>query len=109
MDAPRELFRTDKGCSYQCDSAERILLEFGELRVAFRVREFLDFRRSIHQIDLVAKLLDPSDAGDYEWVEAPQQNIRRKLTLCELIQLRDLVDGTRFALNLNSMLHQLPP
>jgi hypothetical protein len=29
------------------------------------------------------------------------------LTLCEIIQLRDLLDGTKFSLDLNSMLYEV--
>ncbi|GAB3166150.1 DUF6686 family protein [Telluribacter humicola] len=103
----QELFRTAKGASYQCDRSSRIILEFGDLVAAFRINEFLNFRRHVNSIDIHSKLFDLSDECDYELIEAAQQNISHKLTLCEVIQLRELVNGTHFALELNSLLHEV--
>ncbi|HEV7381919.1 MAG TPA: hypothetical protein VGN64_19110 [Dyadobacter sp.] len=77
------------------------------MEAPFRIHDFLNFRRFINKIDIRSRLFDLSDESDYEFVEAPQVNIYKKLTLCELIQLRELVNGTHFAIELNSMLHEL--
>ena len=102
-----ELFSTSKGYSFQCDKSSRIVVNFGEMEASFRIQDFLNFRRFINKIDIRSKIFDLSDESDYEFVEAPQLNIYQKLTLCELIQLRDLVNGTHFAIELNSILHEL--
>jgi hypothetical protein len=80
---------------------------FGDMEASFRIQDFLNFRRFINKIDIHSRLFDLSDESDYEFVEAPQLNIYQKLTLCELIQLRELVNGTHFAIELNSLLHEL--
>lgn len=77
------------------------------MEACFRIQDFLNFRRFINKIDIRSKIFDLSDESDYEFVEAPQLNIYQKLTLCELIQLRELVNGTHFAIELNSMIHEL--
>jgi len=102
-----ELFSTAKGYSLQCDFTSRVILHFGEMQASFRIQDFLNFRRLINAIDIHSRIFDLSDESDYEFVEAPKLNICQKLTLCELIQLRELVNGTYFAIELNSMLHQL--
>ena len=102
-----ELFSTSKGFSFQCDISSRIVVNFGEMQASFRIQDFIGFRRFINQIDIHSRIFDLSDESDYEFVEAPQLNIYQKLTLCELIQLRDLVNGTHFAIELNSLLHEL--
>ncbi len=107
VNTPNELFRTVKGFSVQCDLTSRIILHFGEMQATFRIQDFLNFRRFINSIDIRSKIFDLSDESDYEFVEAPQVNIYHKLTLCELIQLRELVNGTHFSIELNSLLHQL--
>jgi hypothetical protein len=104
---PNELFSTSKGFSYQCDNSSRIVLRFADMEAPFRIHDFLNFRRFINKIDIQSRLFDLSDESDYEFVEAPQVNIYKKLTLCELIQLRELVNGTHFAIELNSMLHEV--
>ena len=104
---PNELFSTSRGFSFQCDKSSRIVIHFGEMEAFFRIHNFLNFRRFINKIDIRSKIFDLSDESDYEFVEAPQLNIYQKLTLCELIQLRELVNGTHFAIELNSMLHEV--
>jgi hypothetical protein len=102
-----ELYRTSKGSSFQCDKNSRIVVHFGEIQASFRIHDFLNFRRFINKIDIPGKLFDLSDESDYEFVEVPQANLYQKLTLCEIIQLRDLVNGTHFAIELNSLIHEL--
>ena len=102
-----ELFSTSKGFSFQCDISSKIVVNFGDMQASFRIQDFLGFRRFINKIDIHSKIFDLSDESDYEFVEAPQLNIYQKLTLCELIQLRELVNGTHFAIELNSLLHEL--
>jgi len=107
VNTQNELFSTAKGYSVQCDLTSRIVLHFGEIKAPFKILDFLNFRRFINSIDIHSKIFDLSDESDYEFVEAPQLNIGHKMTLCEVIQLRELVNGTHFAIELNSMLHQV--
>lgn len=107
VNTQNELFSTAKGYSVQCDLTSRIILHFGEIKAPFKIQDFLNFRRFINSIDIHSKIFDLSDESDYEFVEAPQLNIGHKMTLCEVIQLRELVNGTHFAIELNSMLHQV--
>jgi hypothetical protein len=102
-----ELFSTAKGFSFQCDKTSRVVVHFGEMIASFRIQDFLSFRRLVNDIDIKSRLFDLSDESDFEFVEAPQLNIYQKLTLCELIQLRELVNGTQFAIELNSLLHTI--
>lgn len=107
MNTRNELFSTSKGHSFQCDRSSKIVLHFEEIQATFRIQDFLSFRRVINNIDIRSKIFDLSDESDYEFIEAPQLNIYQKLTLCQLIQLRELVNGTHFAIELNSLLHTL--
>ncbi|GAB2788813.1 hypothetical protein GCM10027275_37170 [Rhabdobacter roseus] len=107
MKIGEELFSTSKGSSYQCDRSNRVILCFGDLVTAFRIHEFVNFRRRINSIDIQSKLFDLSDECDYEVIEAPQQALPQRMALCEVIQLRELVNGTHFALELNSLLHEV--
>lgn len=77
------------------------------MEASFRIQDFLNFRRLVNKIDIRSKLFDLSDDSDYQFIEAPQLNIYKKLSLCELIQLRELVNGTHFSIELNSLLHEI--
>ena len=101
-----ELFRVAKGCSWQCDLTNRVYLQFQETTAAFRMRDFFAFHRKVNAVNIHDMIYNLSDAYDFEIIEAPQQGVTLQLGLCELIQLRDLLDGTRFALKLNSLLHE---
>lgn len=107
VNTQNELFSTAKGYSVQCDLTSRIILHFGEIKASFRILDFLNFRRFINSIDIHSKIFDLSDESDYEFVEVPRLNTGHKMTLCEVIQLRELVNGTHFAIELNSMLHEV--
>lgn len=107
MKTQNELFSTAKGYSVQCDLTSRIILHFGEIQASFKIQDFLNFRRFINSIDIHSKIFDLSDESDYEFVEVPRLDMGHKMTLCEVIQLRELVNGTHFAIELNSMLHQI--
>lgn len=101
-----ELYQTAKGQSWQCDLTNRIHLQFGETEVAFKMRDFSAFQRKIQAVDIHERIYDLSDDGDFELIEAPQQGLSLQLTLCDLIQLRELLNGTKFALKLNTLLHE---
>lgn len=102
-----ELFQTSKGISFQCDKTNRIILRFDTFELSLRIQQFQYLRRSLNQIDIKVRLFDLSDESDHLLVEAPMVNFQKRLTLCEIIQLRELVNGTYFALELNSVLHEL--
>jgi hypothetical protein len=101
-----ELYRNEKGVAWQCDLTNTIAIEFGDMEVRFRVHDFAVFRRKVNSIDIKAMLFDLSDACDDCLIEAPKNQLSHRLTLCELIQLRDLLNGAKFALDLGSMLHE---
>jgi hypothetical protein len=102
-----ELFQTPKGVSFQCDTTNRIILRFDNSELSLRIQQFQYLRRSLNKIDIRVRLFDLSDESDHLQLEAPMVNLQRTFTLCEIIQLRELVNGTYFALELNSMLHEL--
>ncbi len=101
-----ELYKTSKGCTYQCDLTDRICLQFGDIRASFKVRDFFTFRRTVKTLNIHQMIFNLSDESDFEWIASPKNDIAKQLTLCEIIQLRDLLDGTTFSLALNSMLHE---
>ncbi len=101
-----ELYRTSKGVTYQCDVTNRIYLQFGEISASFKIKDFFIFRRTVKTVNIHEMIFNLSDEYDFEWIESPKGNIAQKLTLCEIIQLRDLLDGTKFTLELNSVLHE---
>jgi hypothetical protein len=99
-----ELYKTNRGVSWQCDLTNRIYVQFGDILTAFKVQDFFIFRRKVNSVDIHEMIFNLSDDYDFELIESPKNGFSHNLTLCEIIQLRDLLDGTKFSLDLNSIL-----
>ncbi len=102
-----ELYKNQKGITWQCDLTDRIYIKFNDTLTGFKVSDFLTFRRKVHSVDIHEMIFNLSDDYDFELIQSPKNNFSSQLTLCEIIQLRDLLDGTKFSLDLNSMLYEV--
>ncbi len=107
MKVSNELYRTANGCSWQCDLTNRVFIQFQDKATAFRVPDFFTFCKKVGSVNIREMIFNLSDDYDSEFIEAPRNGFSLQLTLCEVIQLRDLLEGTKFALKLNSMLHEV--
>lgn len=101
-----ELYSNPKGSTFQCDATNRIIVEFDDVQVALRIRDFLTFKRKVDSVDLHTMIFNTDDAYDVEIIRAPRTDHSFVLTLCDLVALRDLLNGTRFTLELNSLLNE---
>jgi len=98
-----ELFKTDKGVISQNDQNNKILLEFLDRKAKFRVQEFLHFKRTIDQINLEDILMGDC-FSDLQIVHHKHSDQLFVLTLCDLVALKELLDGAKVMLNLNSII-----
>jgi hypothetical protein len=98
------LFETEKGYSYQCDLTNSIIINFVDTVSSYRIQDFLIFQRKVNSVDILDMLYDLSDHADAQLIETTKRNFSRNLTICEIVQLRELLNGTKFTLNLHSML-----
>lgn len=98
------LFETEKGFSYQCDITNCIVLDFGGTVSKYKVQDFLIFQRKVNSVNILDMLYDLSDQSDAQLIETTKKNFSRMLNICEIVQLRELLNGTKFSLSLNSML-----
>lgn len=101
-----ELYETPKGKSWQCDLTDKIYVNFKETVFVFKAQDFLSFRRKVQAVNIHEMIFNLSDKYDFEIIDLPQNQLLLKLTLCDIIQLRELLDGTRFAIEMYSMLHE---
>ncbi|MRS63788.1 hypothetical protein [Larkinella terrae] len=101
-----ELFANTKGTTYQCDTTNRIIIQFGETRVSLRITDFLTFKKRVDSVDIHTMIFNTDDAYDVEVIDAPRTGHLFVLSLCDLIALRDLLAGTRFVLDLNTLLNE---
>ncbi|MFC5408543.1 hypothetical protein ACFPMF_04445 [Larkinella bovis] len=101
-----ELFANAKGATFQCDTTNRIIIQFGETRVSLRISDFLTFKKRVDSVDIHTMIFNTDDAYDVEVIDAPRTNHLFVLNLCDLIALRELLAGTRFMLDLNTLLNE---
>ncbi|MDZ7933563.1 MAG: hypothetical protein U5M51_01015, partial [Emticicia sp.] len=73
---------------------------------AFKAQDFLSFRRKVQSVNIHEMIFNLSDNYDFQVIDQPQNKLLLKLTLCDIIQLRELLEGTRFAIEMYSMLHE---
>jgi len=102
-----ELYTTNKGKAFQCDLTNSIVIEFKGHTLRFSVTDFMTFRRRLRAIDIHKMVFDLSDDFDFVNLEHIKSQLILKLTLCDLIQLRDLLDGAKFSLELVSTIHEI--
>lgn len=98
------LFETEKGYSYQCDVTNCIILDFAGSVSRYKVQDFLIFQRKVNSVNILDMLYDLSDQADAQLIETTKKNFSHKLTICEIVQLRELLNGTKFSLSLHSLL-----
>ncbi|UOX34459.1 hypothetical protein LXD69_02865 [Flavobacterium sediminilitoris] len=101
------LFKSKNGYSYQCDITNSIVINFGGITSKYKVQDFLIFQRKVNSVNILDMLYDLSDTCDFKLIEATQKKFSRNLTICEIVQLRELLNGTKFTLVLNSMLNEV--
>lgn len=101
-----EVFRTERGAVYQCDANRCLILEFWDTHTVLSARDFSAFRRMVQTVDLRQMALSTDSAHDVEILTPPRSERCYVLTLCEVVHLRELLNGTQWMLELNSMLRE---
>jgi hypothetical protein len=101
-----ELYRNAKGCTYQCDLTNRVVLQFGAYVSAFKFHDFRSFCQKVNSVNIHEMIFNLADEYDFQAIQTPSCQQTYRLSLCELVQLRDLLNGTKFTLELNSLLHE---
>ncbi|GAB3510131.1 hypothetical protein GCM10027341_48160 [Spirosoma knui] len=102
----QEVFRTDKGAVYQCDTTNRLIIEFWDTHTPMSARDFSHFRRMVQTVDVRQMALSTDNAHDVEILTPPRSERCYVLTLCEIIHLRELLNGANLMLELNSILRE---
>lgn len=102
-----ELYVNPHGGVYQCDKTNRICVHFAETITRFRIDNFLNFKKLIDDVDIHTMIFDLSDDYDHEVIDLPNASKKIKLTLCEIIHLRELLEGAKFAIYVNDFVSEI--
>ena len=98
-----ELFRTPKGVIFQNDRRGEFMLEFLGRTTNFKVQEFLHFKKSVDKINLEDLILN--DLPDLQIIHHRNTDQLFVVTLCDLVSLKELLNGAKVMLELNSIVN----
>lgn len=102
-----EIYKTEYGAVYQCSRKNCYWLEFQDTTTSFKVRDFMLFRKRIESIDIEKMLCDSSRSSDFEIVMPFRTERCFLLTVEDILNLRDVLDGAKFVLELKSEVNSI--
>lgn len=102
----KELFATPHGAVYQCDKEGKFHLEFAGQNTSFKFPCFFALRKRVNQIDVAKMLSNPDTSADVEIICPCGSNRVFVLNVVEIIQLKELLNGAKVMMELNSILFE---
>lgn len=100
-----EIYKTKSASIAQCELTDSFLLTFDQEEILFKLCDLFAFRKKIMSFDIM-ELLE-STAPDVEVVHLPHCDRFLILNLCEILQFRELLNGTFDTLALNSAIQKI--
>lgn len=101
-----EIFTSKTGAVYQCDRRNRVLVNFAGQLTVMKIDAFLRLKRAVDSIDLEEMAASTARSSDFEIISVCGCDRCYVLTLPELCLLKELLGQAKFAMSLNSMLHE---
>lgn len=100
-----QIFNTKSASIAQCALSDSFVLTYEEEEFTFKLCELYAFRKKIMSLDIV-ELLDIS-APDVEIIGLPHCERFLVLNIAQILQFRELLNGTFDILALNSSIHKI--
>lgn len=97
-----EVFKTNMGAVYQCSRKNCYWLEFADTSTSFSVSDFFSFKKRIDSINVEQMLNDSSRSSDFEIVMPFRTERCFILSVEDILNLREILDGAKFMLALNT-------
>src|SRR5690606_9105206 len=99
-----QLYSTEFGAVYQCNSKNCYWLELDVEWHPLNVSHFLSYQKEIDSIGVVSILTTPSGTADVVILRSFRAKRCFVLSALQILQLKELLDATRFVIELNSLL-----
>lgn len=100
-----EIFKTKEAAISQCTLSNSFLLNYRNEEISFKLCDLYAFKKKIMSLDLM-EFFDIS-TPDVELVYLPHCDRFLMLNLHEILQFRELLNGTFDILALNSSIHKI--
>ncbi|MCD0488257.1 hypothetical protein LPB86_08455 [Pedobacter sp. MC2016-14] len=99
-----EVFSTEKGAIYQCDRENCWFIDFAGKIARFDYRNILKLKQAIYKIDIEDILLNGVQEPDVEIIFICACDDCYVLSLVQVIELKQLLQGTFVMLELNHII-----
>jgi hypothetical protein len=100
-----EIFSTKNASIGQCELTDSFVLLFDQEEITFKLCDLFVFRKKIMVLDII-ELLE-CDAPDVEIIHLPHCDRFLVLSLKEILEFRELLNGTFDTLALNSAIQKI--
>lgn len=101
-----EIYSTRFGFVAQNFLERKLELNFSNKKIKMCITDFLLQRSRINAINIESLLFDLSDSVDYFRFSLPKSSIVIDITISELIQLKELLNGAMYMLELHTILEK---
>jgi len=101
-----EIFATQHGVVHQCNSKNVFRLEFSGNHSFFKISDFLDFIKKVNNLDVEEMAKNTSRTADVAILMPHYTERCFVLTISDIVNLREILNGAKFTLQLNSMLRE---
>lgn len=100
-----EIYKTKSASIAQCELTDSFLLTFEQEEIQFKLCDLFAFRKNIMALNII-ELLE-STAPDVEVIHLPHCDRFLLLNLREILEFRELLNGTFDTLALNSAIQKI--
>ena len=100
-----EIFRTKSATILQCERTDSFVLKYDRDEISFKLCDLFTFRKKIMSLNVV-ELLD-SNSPDVELIHLPHCDRFLVLSILEILEFRELLNGTFDTLALNSAIQKI--
>jgi hypothetical protein len=101
-----EIFRTEQGAVYQCNRQNCFVVEFAGGISPFKVHDFLALQQHLDTIDVREMAQNTSRVADVTILMPPRSERCFVLTLTDVLNFRELLQGAKVMLRLNSLVYE---
>lgn len=106
QNALQEIYRTEHGVVYQCNHRNCLQIEFAGGTSSFKVHDFFSLKTSVEAIDVEEMAFNATRAADIAIIMPLHSERCFVLTLTEVLNFRELLQGAKAMLVLNSMVYE---
>lgn len=99
-----EVFRTKAGAIFQCDAENCWYIDFAGKLARFDYRNILKLKKAVYHIDIEDLLLNNTKSPDVEILFICACDHCYVLSLMQIIELKELLQGTFVMLELNHII-----